>query len=146
VTARGEVLAKIGLKHLGDPYLLCAEQHCAVYKGLSGEAASTNSAVEATRGEGLFSPEGKLVDSVYSAVCGGHTENNEVVWGGVANPSLRGRPDTLPGHKAPVTPADLPKFLDADLGAACKLSSFAQPSKYRWEKHFTSDELNGFTA
>ena len=54
VTARGEVLAKIGARHLTDPYVLCAEQHCQVYGGLGGERASTDAAVRATRGEALF--------------------------------------------------------------------------------------------
>ncbi len=146
VTARGEVLAKIGLKHHADPYLLCTEQHCAVYRGVSGEAATTNAAVEATRGEALFDDGGKLVDSVYSAVCGGHTENNDVVWGGVPNPSLRGRPDTLPGFKAKSTPATLTEFLTTDAPHACRLSSFAQLAKYRWEKRFTAKELDEKTA
>ncbi len=142
VTARGEVLAKIGLKHLADPYLLCTEQHCAVYKGVSGEAGTTSAAVEATRGEALFSPEGRLVDSVYSAVCGGHTENNDVVWGGVPNASLRGRPDVLPGQAAPATPADLKAFLATEAPHACRLSSFAQPAKYRWEKRFAAKDVD----
>ncbi len=142
VTARGEVLAKIGLKHLADPYLLCTEQHCAVYRGVSGEAATTNAAVDATRGEALFDEGGKLVDSVYSAVCGGHTENNEVVWGGVPNPSLRGRPDTLPGFKAKSSPTALTDFLTVDAPHACRLSSFAQLAKYRWEKRFSAKELD----
>src|SRR5919109_125978 len=54
VTARGEVLAKVGARHLGDPYLLCAEQHCQVYKGTGAETRSTDAAVDATRGEALF--------------------------------------------------------------------------------------------
>src|SRR5260370_39390520 len=54
VTARGEVLAKIGARHLGDPYQLCAEQHCQVYKGLAAEETGPGAAVEATRGEGVF--------------------------------------------------------------------------------------------
>jgi SpoIID/LytB domain protein len=146
VTARGEVLAKVGVKHLADPFLLCAEQHCAVYRGRIGEAPSTNAAVEATRGEALFSQEGRLVDSVYSAVCGGHTEDNDVVWGGPPNPSLRGRPDVLgPVGELP-TPASLPEYLRAELPTACRLSSFAQPSKYRWEKFFTVEQVNALTA
>ncbi|WP_083969167.1 SpoIID/LytB domain-containing protein [Hyalangium minutum] len=146
VTARGEVLAKVGTKHLADPYLLCSEQHCAVYQGRSGEAASTTAAVEATRGEALFSKDGRLVDSVYSAVCGGHTENNEVVWGGPPDPSLRGQPDLLePSSKVP-TPANLEAFLaTSDIPAACQLSTFARPNKFRWEKHFTASQVNAFT-
>jgi SpoIID/LytB domain protein len=142
VTGRGEVLAKIGLKHLADPYLLCTEQHCAVYKGVGGEAASTNAAVEATRGEAIFDATDHLVDSVYSAVCGGHTENNEIVWGGVPNASLRGRPDLLPGKALPVDPKDVKAFLASEGNYACKVSSFAQPSKFRWEKRFTAKEVD----
>ncbi|MFT3707623.1 MAG: SpoIID/LytB domain-containing protein [Archangium sp.] len=143
VTARGEVLAKIGLKHLADPYVLCTEQHCAVYKGVSGEAPTTNAAVEATRGEASFDATDRLVDSVYSAVCGGHTENNDIVWGGVPNPSLRGRPDVMPGKPLPPAPGDnLNKFLTTEAAHACKVSSFAQLTKYRWEKRFTAKEVD----
>ncbi|WP_241758235.1 SpoIID/LytB domain-containing protein [Myxococcus landrumensis] len=147
VTARGEVLAKVGIKHLADPYLLCSEQHCAVYRGRTGEAASTTAAVEATRGEALFSADGRLVDSVYSAVCGGHTEDNDIVWGGPPDPSLRGRPDILePATDAP-SPSRLAKWLAApDLRAACRLSSFAQPSKFRWEKRFTAAQVDALVA
>jgi SpoIID/LytB domain protein len=143
VTARGEVLAKVGTRHLADPYLLCSEQHCAVYRGRTGESAATNAAVEATRGLALFSTEGRLVDSVYSAVCGGHTEDNEMVWGGVSDPSLRGRPDVLepvPGMPDPRVAPE--RFLAFDLPAACRRGRFAQPTKYRWEKRFTAQQLD----
>lgn len=145
VTARGEVLAKVGTKHLADPYLLCSEQHCAVYKGLSGETQATNAAVEATRGEGLFSQDGRLVDSVYSAVCGGHTENNEAVWGGVPNSNLRGKPDLIGPDAGLASPSELATFLDTTLPAACRLSSFAQPPRYRWERRFSAVEVDALT-
>jgi SpoIID/LytB domain protein len=147
VTARGEVLAKVGVKHLADPYLLCSEQHCAVYRGRTGEAPSTSAAVEATRGQALFSSDGRLVDSVYSAVCGGHTEDNDVVWGGPPNPNLRGRPDILTPAPGQPTPKALNQFLAAhELPAACRLSSFAQPRKFRWEKRFTAEQVNALTS
>jgi stage II sporulation protein D len=147
VTARGEVLAKVGTRHLADPYLLCSEQHCAVYRGRSGEAPSTNAAVEATRGQALFSQQGRLVDSVYSAVCGGHTEDNEAVWGGVPDPSLRGRPDLLETvDRLPSARTEPAAFLRADLPAACRKSRFAQPGRYRWEKRFTQAELDALLS
>jgi SpoIID/LytB domain protein len=146
VTARGEILAKIGTKHIGDPYLLCSEQHCAVYRGHSGEAESSSAAVEATRGEALFSADHRLVDSVYSAVCGGHTEDNDVVWGGPANPNLRGKPDVLGSELAISSPNVLPSFLSGGSTAACRLASLAQPGKFRWERRFTSEEVERFTA
>jgi len=79
VTARGELFAKIGQRHLADPYLVCSEQHCQVYKGRTAEHPRTNEAAKATAGELAFK-DGRLVDSVYSACCGGHTEPNAVVW------------------------------------------------------------------
>ncbi|MGQ0505235.1 MAG: SpoIID/LytB domain-containing protein [Myxococcaceae bacterium] len=144
VSARGEVLAKIGVTHLGDPYQLCSEQHCAVYKGLSSEKTSTTAAVDATRGEGLFGAGGRLVDSVYSASCGGHSENNDVVWGEEANPDLRGRPDLIGPTDGAPSPNDLPSFLEAFLPAACRLATLANPAKYRWERRFTAQEVDAF--
>ena len=147
VTARGEVLAKIGTRHLTDPYLLCAEQHCQVYTGLSGEAATTDKAIADTSGEILFSPDGRLVDSVYSAVCGGHTEDNEIVWGGLPNLSLRGRPDLVEGGERFDRVGDkrLGAFLGTPAKSYCAISSFSKASKYRWERRFSQAEVDEIT-
>jgi SpoIID/LytB domain protein len=149
VTARGEVLAKIGTRHLTDPYLLCAEQHCQVYAGESGEASQTDAAIAATAGEALFAPDGgPLVNSVYSAVCGGHAETNENVWGGLPDPSLRGRPDLVdaaPSLAGGLTAESLGAFLSAAPVAYCKISSFAKASKFRWERRFTRAEVDEIT-
>lgn len=146
VTARGEVLAKVGLKHLADPYHVCAEQHCAVYKGFQAETSSTRAAVEQTFGEVLFSKSGSLVDSVYSAMCGGHTENNEVVWGGAKNANLRGKPDVLPKDLLKVQPAALAEFLSSELPVACRLASYSQPTRFRWDRKFSKAEMQRMTA
>lgn len=150
VTARGEILAKIGARHTGDPYLLCAEQHCQVYKGLSGEHPNTDRAIAASRGEVLFARDGSLVDSVYSSTCGGHTENNEAVWGTPPDPSLRGVPDWL-GHAAPLEPfeervTDVATFLASDVPGMCRESSFARSDKYRWERRFSAAEMDAVGA
>jgi stage II sporulation protein D len=148
VTARGEVLAKIGARHLADPYLLCAEQHCQVYGGLGGERPTTDRAVAETRGEALFSKAGLLVDSVYSAVCGGHTEDNETVWGGPPDPSLRGVSDLADGdpREPGRTEARVRRWIAADPPGYCKLSGMAAPGKYRWVKRFTADEIDAAFA
>jgi len=93
VAARNELLAKIGTRHLTDPYRLCATQHCQVYAGAGREDARATAAVQATRGELLERDGGGLVDAVYSASCGGHGENNEYVWGGSPDAALRGKLD-----------------------------------------------------
>src|SRR5207248_3017400 len=156
VTARGEVLAKIGARHLGDPYLLCAEQHCQVYKGVAAEQAGPDAAVEATRGEALFAEQGgqsRLVDSVYSAVCGGFTEDNDAVWSGPADPSLRGRPDfdPLAPGMAPfrdgVGEALVSRFVHLDpFPSYCAASGFANPDKVRWRRTFTQREVDEICA
>ena len=144
-TARAEVLAKIGTRHLADPYFLCSEQHCAVYRGISAETPTTNAAVDGTRGIALFSADGRLVNAVYSAVCGGHSENNEAVWGGMPDPNLRGKPDFLGDSRAYLPQKDLADFLSAVVPAACRLATFVQLDKYRWTRHFSAQEMNRFT-
>ncbi len=92
VTARGEVFAKVGVRHLTDPFVLCDEQHCQVYSGVNMEKPACSTAVDQTHGEMAFLG-GRLVDSVYSAMCGGRSEDNEVVWEVPAAGALRGRVD-----------------------------------------------------
>ncbi|MEO6954173.1 MAG: SpoIID/LytB domain-containing protein [Polyangia bacterium] len=118
IAARNELLAKIGTRHLTDPYRLCSTQHCQVYAGAGHEDARATAAVSATRGVLLEREGGGLVDAVYSASCGGHTEDNDKVWGGVADSALRG---TLDGDEAydrarsafaTVTDANVAAFID----------------------------------
>ena len=156
VTARGEVLAKIGARHVGDPYLLCAEQHCQVYKGVAAEEASTGAAVDATRGEALFAErngQSRLVDSVYSAVCGGYTEDNDAVWGGPPDPSLRGRPDFDPGapgmdaFRDGIGEALVSRFVHLNpIPSYCASSGYANPEKVRWQRAFTQREVDEICA
>ena len=156
VTARGEVLAKIGARHLGDPYLLCAEQHCQVYKGVGAEEPGPGAAVDATRGEALFADRGgqsRLVDSVYSAVCGGYTEDNDAVWGGPADPSLRGRPDFDPGahgmaaFRDGIGEALVSRFVHLNpVPSYCAQSGFAKADKVRWRRTFGQREVDEICA
>ncbi len=156
VTARGEVLAKIGARHLGDPYLLCAEQHCQVYKGLAAEEPGPGAAVEATRGEALFAErngQSRLVDSVYSAVCGGYTEDNDAVWGGPADPSLRGRPDFDPSAQGMAAFRDgirealVSRFVRLNpVPSYCAQSGFAKADKVRWRRTFSQAEVDEICA
>lgn len=156
VTARGEVLAKIGARHLGDPYLLCAEQHCQVYKGLAAEQAGPSAAVDATRGEALFATSdgaSRLVDSVYSAVCGGFTEDNDAVWGGPPDPSLRGRPDFdvhAPGmavYADGIGEALVSRFVRLNpVPSYCALSGLAKADKVRWRRAFPQSEVDALCA
>jgi stage II sporulation protein D len=134
VAARGHLLAKIGSRHLDDPFLLCAHQHCQVYAGAGSEDSRTNAAVERTIGRVLMRPnETQLVDTVYSANCGGHSEDNEHVWPSPADPQLRATAD-------PKLPEQFAKGIDASNLEAWLTGvpeAFSRPSSktsssYRW--------------
>ncbi len=113
IAARGHLLAKLGTRHLADPFHLCASQHCQVYKGVDSHHVRTDDAIWQTRGQFLMA-QGKLVDTVYSANSGGHTENNENVWFQVVDPNLRGRFDGPPNplYSGGITSSNLDAFLD----------------------------------
>jgi SpoIID/LytB domain protein len=152
VTARSNVLAQIGTRHLTDPYVLCSEVHCQAFRGESAQARSTDRAVLETRGEALFGrADRSLVDAVYSAMCGGHGEDNDAVWPTLPSASLRGRPD-LPADAAKAwagglrDEARLRAFLSAAPPAWCGRASGVRRDRYRWERRIAPPELDSLAA
>ena len=147
VTARSNVLAQIGTRHLTDPWVLCSDVHCQAYRGEGAQAAATDAAVRATAGEALFGREDRsLVDAVYSAVCGGHGEDNDAVWPTLPSASLRGRPD-LPPELARAWAGGLAgegslrSFLAAAPAAWCARASGLRRDRYRWERRLAASDL-----
>ncbi len=108
IAARTDMLAKVGLRHHADPFAICSEVHCQAYRGTARVPARVAEAVRATRGEVLFSSDGRLVDTFYHAVSGGHTEHNENAWRMAPHPNLRGRPDLVAGAANPLAVAGAP--------------------------------------
>ena len=92
VLARGQLLSKLGHRHPGKPYHLCARAHCQAYAGIERTSAISDAAVRSTRGEIVFDRFG-LTDTVYHASCGGRTEAYNAVWGGPPNRALAGVSD-----------------------------------------------------
>jgi SpoIID/LytB domain protein len=152
VTARSNVLAQIGTRHLADPWSICSDVHCQAYKGEGAQVASTDAAVRATAGEALFAvADGRLVDGVYSAMCGGHGEDNEAVWGGTPAPSLRGRPDLDEAGAAGwggglASEGRVAAFLADAPPAWCARAPGAKPDRYRWERRIAPDRLDVLLA
>jgi SpoIID/LytB domain protein len=152
VTARSNVLAQVGTRHLADPWSICSEVHCQAYRGESAHVAATDAAVRATRGEALFAlASGRLVDGVYSAMCGGHGEDNENVWGGTPNPSLRGRPDLGAVEAAEwagglAAEDRVAAFVSASPQAWCARAPGARPGRFRWERRLGQAEADHLLA
>ncbi|HET6921503.1 MAG TPA: SpoIID/LytB domain-containing protein [Anaeromyxobacteraceae bacterium] len=152
VTARSNVLAQIGTRHLTDPYVLCAEVHCQAYRGEAAQVSATDAAVRATAGEALFGRRDRsLVDGVYHAMCGGHGEDNEAVWGNIPDANLRGRAD-LPAAEAAAWKGGLGDetrlgaFLAEAPRAWCARPANGRPDRYRWERRFTQAEVDQVAA
>jgi len=137
VSARGELLAKIGMRHLADPYLVCSDVHCQVYAGIKRESAATDAAIKATRGQMLFAGD-RLVDTVYSANCGGHTEHSENVWNTKPNKTLRGKPDGK--VSAPKTEGAITEWLTRPQKAYCNHARYGKTS-FRWVKEVKHDVI-----
>jgi len=114
IAARTELLQKIGRRNLTDPFLLCSSQQCQVYAGAGKEDPRTTRAIEKTRGIVLLRDGGGMVDVRYSASCGGHTEDNDAIWGGEPDPSLRVRADTPTAPMTRITEENLDAFLASD--------------------------------
>lgn len=145
IAARTELLEKIGRRNLTDPFLLCSTQQCQVYAGAGKEDPRTTKAVEKTRGIVLLRDGGGLVDVRYSASCGGHGENNDAIWGGTPDPSLRGRPDTAKGGMTKITDANIGAFLDGGEEAWCAKGKLAK-GRFRWTETIRASELGARVA
>ncbi len=151
VAARSNVLAQIGTRHLTDPFMLCAEVHCQSYRGDAARTARTDDAVGATRGEAIFGRSDRtLVDGVYSAMCGGHGEDADRVWGGAPSPSLRGHPDLPPAEAARwagglASEARLRAFLAAPSHAWCRRPGAAR-DRFRWVRRLEPRALDAWVA
>ncbi len=88
VAARTYVYYNLGqFKQMG--FDICATQSCQVYKGYDVERDLSSQAVDETIGE-IITYNGKPINAMFTAYCGGHTEDVEKIFGGRPVPYLRG--------------------------------------------------------
>ena len=72
-----------------DGFDICDSARCQVYGGLSAEHPLSDFAVEQTAGL-IATFEGKPINALYTATCGGHTEDLKNVFREMEGPYLRG--------------------------------------------------------
>ncbi len=143
ISARTEAIAKLGIQHAFDPFDFCASQHCQEFGGLTRRTARTDAAVEATRGLVLMR-DGSLVDAVYSANCGGHTEHNENVWSSRPDKALRGVSDLYSNPESfdsPIHPSQIERWLKHSPLAYCSDRHVGDRRKFRWKVRYSASEL-----
>jgi len=71
-----------------EGYDICPGPACQAYKGFSGEEALTDQAVRETAGQ-VITYQGHLIDSLYTAACGGATSDVGTMFPGRNEPYLR---------------------------------------------------------
>ncbi len=156
VTARGYTVAWLDKLHRMAPFDMCDEVHCHVYGGVEREAQSVTEAVMQTRGQVLIFDD-QICDTRYAAVCGGHSENNENVWGGTPQPYLRGHPDTRSARLAAIgnlaNESNVRRWIESSPDVFCNTTqtpipdALAYTRKYfRWTERFSRSELSQIIA
>lgn len=90
VAARTYLYANLG-QFEEDRYDLCSTPRCQVYGGRRAEHPLSDRAVRTTRGE-ILTYDGKPISALYTATCGGHTEDVANVFPEQTAPYLRGVP------------------------------------------------------
>jgi stage II sporulation protein D len=84
-------------RHTADGYDLCAMSHCQLYRPPRPSAPATRfiqDAVDATRGA-VIEYEGRPIQALYHAHCGGRTSAAAAIWGGRPEPYLVSVVDSL---------------------------------------------------
>jgi len=94
VVSRTYAIANMG-RHASEGFDLCDSTHCQLYRGAlpsehDGDFAGR--AVADTRGQ-VITYDGRAIQAVFHASCGGHTAAAEHVWTGPGVPYLRPVPD-----------------------------------------------------
>ncbi|MFZ2960458.1 MAG: SpoIID/LytB domain-containing protein [Candidatus Ozemobacteraceae bacterium] len=143
VAARGEILGKIGMRHIGEGFDFCSEQHCQVFSGESAESNTMARAINPTRGYLLQDSDGGIVDAVYGANCGGHTEASHLVWTSPPNAVLSGVWDSQrPPASDLSTEEGVTGFIRIPPKCWCDDASVEGGDKFRWKKSITGVEWN----
>jgi len=88
IAARTFAIHRISIMKNKD-YDVTNDIYSQVYKGKTGEKRRTKKAVNSTKGK-ILTYNGKILLAYYHAICGGHTEDSEVVFGVKLSP-LGGR-------------------------------------------------------
>ena len=96
IASRTYAIKNLG-RHTRDGYDFCTTTHCQTFRGTETGVSFVSplviQAVAATEGEVLRDAGDQVVDSYFSASCGGATANIASLWGGSAPPYLRGMQD-----------------------------------------------------
>lgn len=127
-------------RHAKSHYDVCDGQHCQVYAGVPGETAQGRRAADATRGLALYY-KGRPAHTLFSANCGGHTQDSAELTGWSEVPYLKGALDADAPVAAPVTPWELERWLTGSPTVYCNVPEYAGAAHFRWTRVVSAAEL-----
>ncbi|MEW6708347.1 MAG: SpoIID/LytB domain-containing protein [Candidatus Riflebacteria bacterium] len=140
VAARGEILAKIGIRHAGEGFDTCSEQHCQVFAGDTTYTAQVAPKIAPTRGY-VLKDGSKILDAVYAANCGGHSEANHLVWTTKPNPILGGRWDIgTPPALDLSEERQVTDFINNPPRCYCNNPNVEGGNRFRWTKSINATD------
>ncbi len=127
-------------RHAKYHYDVCDGQHCQVYAGVPGETAEARRAADATRGLALYY-KGRPAHTLFSANCGGHTQDSAELTGWSKVPYLKGSLDGDASVIAPETPWELERWLTGRPPVYCNVPEYAGAAHFRWIRVVPAAEL-----
>ncbi len=148
VAARSTIFATMGKHHFGQPFHLCADDHCQCYRGTRYEQEISAQAVDECAGEVLLF-EGRVCDARYAKICGGVMESFENVWEDYHVPYLVAGIDGEFKIDLPVNTEERAKaYIDASPDAYCNTDKYELPKMlayanhlFRWKIEYSREEL-----
>lgn len=139
VSARNEVLVNLSTKHTLERFDFCNKEHCRAYHGINRRDPATDRALRHTQGRILVQDDA-LVQTVFSATCGGWTAGNDTVWFGPPNAALRPVTDSKSKRRKTLTSdSAVRKWLRSSNQAWCAGDS----KHFRWTRVFSESEIRG---
>jgi SpoIID/LytB domain protein len=132
IVVRTYVLSKLG-RHNDDGYDVSDNVQDQVYRGVRAEQPKSNEAVRQTAGL-VVKYRGKMMPVVFSAECGGHTQDYAEAWGfdlpvvGVEDYDPRYNQDM----EFPLSPERMETWIKEDREAWCRVYGLHGYQNYRW--------------
>src|SRR5581483_1875966 len=141
IVVRTYVLSKMG-SHNADGFDVVDSVRDQVYRGLRAEQEKSNEAVRQTAGL-VLEHRGKMMPVVFSAECGGRTQDYGEAWG--FNLPVVGVEDYDPKYNQdmefPLSPLRLETWIKEDRVAWCRIYELKGYQNYRWTWLVTAKEI-----
>ncbi len=138
VAARTNIIRRLWNSSGFSDYDIKSDVFSQVYNGSEDYSKETKRAVVETSGK-ILTYDGKPIEALFHAMCGGHTENSENVWSSYV-PYLRGVLDEGKGHRSfPLSNEKMVRrWIDASPDVNCKKYGGRY---WRWQFKYTPSQL-----